>query len=340
VLNVIALLLGKVTRSHIVTVLCLAVVSVLAGGVAFSIAEHVTMWTGLYWSVTTASTVGYGDVTPHTGSGRIIAVAVMLTAIPLLAAAFALVAAAATAARLSRFLNVEPQLPSGRFVVLLGMHPTIPLVSQQLHDAGYLVVVAADVETSDLPAYVQHVRGSPTSEATVTATNPGHAKSVLLVSQDDGELLVTAVLLRHLAPDVPVVAIAQSTRVAVALSDLGVGQTISTEALLGNTLAKSLESPHAADVLLSLMDGPGYRIEEIEVPPQLTGTSLRAARTKAAGLLLGIVRDGKVNLGIGDDPMLASGDRIVQLSADVPSAPVGDDLPGSQAALGVAGPDR
>jgi voltage-gated potassium channel len=315
-LNVIALLLAKVKRSHILAVLGLALLSILGGAVAFSIAEHLSIWTGLYWSVTTASTVGYGDVTPHTGSGRIIAVAVMLTAIPLLAAAFAFIAAAATAARLSRFLNVEPHLPSGRFVVLLGMHPTVPLVCQQLHDAGYLVVIAADVETATLPSYVHHVKGAPTAEATVTATNPREAKSVLLVSQDDGELLVTAVLLRHLAPDVPVVAVAQSTRVAVALSDLGVGQTISTEALLGNTLAKSLESPHAGDVLLSLLDGEGYKIEEVGCSAELTGMTLQAARSQADGLLLGIVRDGIVQLGIGDNPTLLIGDRIVRVTAD------------------------
>jgi voltage-gated potassium channel len=316
VLNVVALLLGKVTRSHIVTILALAVVSIVGGAIAFSIVEDISIWTALYWSVTTASTVGYGDVTPHSGGGRIVAVAEMVTAIPLLAAAFALVAAAATAARLSRFLNVEQRLPSGRFVVLLGAHPTVPLVAQQLCDAGYLVVVAADVESSTLPEFVMHVRGAPTSEATVAATNPAAAKSVLLVSQDDGELLVTAVLLRHLAPKVPVVALAQSTRVAVALSDLGVAQTISTEALLGNTLAKSLESPHAGDVLLSLLDGRGYKIEEVDVSAELTGTKLQTARAEANGLLLGIVRDGTVSLGIDDNPTLSAGDRIVRVCAD------------------------
>jgi voltage-gated potassium channel len=316
VLNVVALLLGKVTRSHIVTILMLAAISIVSGAIAFSIAEHISIWTGLYWSVTTASTVGYGDVTPHSGAGRIIAVAEMVTAIPLLAAAFALVAAAATAARLSRFLNVEQRLPTGRFVVLLGAHPTVGLVSQQVHDAGYLVVVAADVESSTLPEFVMHIRGAPTSETTVAATNPAAAKSVLLVSPDDGELLVTAVLLRHLAPNVPVVALAQSTRVAAALSDLGVAQTISTEALLGNTLAKSLESPHAGDVLLSLLDGNGYKIEEVEVSAELAGTSLQTARAEADGLLLGIVRDGTVNLGIGNNPTLTAGDRIVRICAE------------------------
>lgn len=61
---------------------------ILAGGVAFALTQHVDFLTGVYWSVATASTVGYGDVTAHDQAGKLISVAVMLTAIPLLASAF------------------------------------------------------------------------------------------------------------------------------------------------------------------------------------------------------------------------------------------------------------
>jgi hypothetical protein len=60
---------------------------VLAGGVAIALTWHLPLGHGLYCSVGTAATVGC-DVTPHSGAGQVIAVAVMLTAIPLLAAAF------------------------------------------------------------------------------------------------------------------------------------------------------------------------------------------------------------------------------------------------------------
>jgi voltage-gated potassium channel len=62
--------------------------------VAFSTVERVPFTTGLYWTVTTATTVGYGDVIPHNGAGRAVATAAMLVLIPLLAAVFARVSAA------------------------------------------------------------------------------------------------------------------------------------------------------------------------------------------------------------------------------------------------------
>lgn len=61
-----------------------------AGGLVFAAAEHVPATTGLYWAVATGTTVGYGDVTPHNGIGRLVAVVVMLTTIPLFAATFSL----------------------------------------------------------------------------------------------------------------------------------------------------------------------------------------------------------------------------------------------------------
>lgn len=61
---------------------------VLAGAVAFSLADHVSFWLACYWAAGTATTSGSG-VEPATAAARGVAVAVELTAIPLLGATFA-----------------------------------------------------------------------------------------------------------------------------------------------------------------------------------------------------------------------------------------------------------
>jgi voltage-gated potassium channel len=59
----------------------LALLTALAGGAAFASLENISLGNGLYWAITTMTTVGYGDITPKTSEGKIIAVAVMLVGI-------------------------------------------------------------------------------------------------------------------------------------------------------------------------------------------------------------------------------------------------------------------
>lgn len=59
-------------------------------GAAFGAAEHIGIGRGLYFATTTATTVGYGDITPHGWIPHLLAVAIMLTVIPLFGASFSL----------------------------------------------------------------------------------------------------------------------------------------------------------------------------------------------------------------------------------------------------------
>jgi voltage-gated potassium channel len=64
----------------------LAVLTALGGGAAFSAAEkgHST-WDGVWWAVTTMTTVGYGDLSPQSDTGRVLGIFVMLVGIGFIA---------------------------------------------------------------------------------------------------------------------------------------------------------------------------------------------------------------------------------------------------------------
>ena len=59
----------------------LALLVAVAGGAGFAAEEGISLGNGLYWAVTTMTTVGYGDITPKSTEGKIIAVIVMLVGI-------------------------------------------------------------------------------------------------------------------------------------------------------------------------------------------------------------------------------------------------------------------
>jgi voltage-gated potassium channel len=75
----------RMAASVIVTATALVVVG---GGVLIRVIDHSeysNIWVGMWWSIQTVTTVGYGDVTPKHASGRLVGVIVMLEGISFLA---------------------------------------------------------------------------------------------------------------------------------------------------------------------------------------------------------------------------------------------------------------
>ncbi len=68
-------------------IISFTVAMTLIGGVAIHFADERTfrnVGDGLWWSVQTVTTVGYGDLVPHTTIGRVVAAVVMLVGIAFL----------------------------------------------------------------------------------------------------------------------------------------------------------------------------------------------------------------------------------------------------------------
>ena len=81
------------------------VVLVVVSGTLFSYLEHShNVPEGIWWAVTTATTVGYGDVVPTSGFGRLVATVLMIAGISFIA-----LLSAATAARLVELESEEDQ---------------------------------------------------------------------------------------------------------------------------------------------------------------------------------------------------------------------------------------
>ena len=75
----------RIAASVIVTATALVVVG---GGILIRVLDHreyANVWVGMWWSLQTVTTVGYGDVTPKDVAGRLIAALVMLEGIAFLA---------------------------------------------------------------------------------------------------------------------------------------------------------------------------------------------------------------------------------------------------------------
>jgi len=307
-------LVNRAKRDHVILLVLLAVAVTLVGAWLFSLTQHVSFGIGVYWAITTATTVGYGDVVPHNTVGRVIASALMLTVIPLVGAVFALVAGVTVLSRIRRLLGMDTHLPDGEYTVIIGDHPVVSRVSVELDESGDGVVVVSSARPAGVPHGVAHVAGDPGDEDTLRKAGLGGANRALIACSDDAQALIAAIAVHTLAPDLEVYALSESPRVARALEELGVHHTISSTELLGHTVAKSLETPLAGDLLLSLVDTDDYVLQERAVDAGLLGRRLHEARALADGLVLGMARNGTFDIGLGDNPILGEGDRLLVLA--------------------------
>jgi voltage-gated potassium channel len=303
---------GQNQRRNAVLLLIGAATSVFVGGGVFAAVTPSTPFTtGLYWAVTTATTVGYGDVDPKNPAGRVVAVVVMLTAIPMLAAVFALLTGSAAAAGLRRILAMEHPFPKGAYRLVVGYHAAVPGVLDDLAEARLPVVLVADVEQAKMPDHVHVVKGDPTQPEVILKARPAGAQQALITGKTDSDVLVSAVLLRKQAPDLPLTALVSSAPVREALRELGVKHVLSSDDLIAHTLARSLETPHAGDLLSQIVDSDEHGLAEVEAEAATHGKPLSTVRNERLGLVLGLVRDGRVTLGVGEDPVIAAGDHFL-----------------------------
>jgi voltage-gated potassium channel len=87
--------------------------TIIVGGAVFaSVEQHqgITTWDGVWWAITTVTTVGYGDIYPHSTSGRIIGITIMLVGIGFVALLTAFIA--------DRFINLSEETEAKEDLIL------------------------------------------------------------------------------------------------------------------------------------------------------------------------------------------------------------------------------
>ena len=303
----------RLGRYRIYVLIATSIAIIVVGAILFSLTQHISLGLALYWSITTATTVGYGDVTPHDSAGRVIAAGVMLTTIPIVGAVFALAAGASVLARIRRLLGMETDPPAKAYTAVYGAHPLIPRVLDDLQQVKDPIMLVAPARPAGLSEDVHFLAGDPTDETLIRRSKPANANRALIACESDADTLVIAVAIHAQAPDLEVFALTQSRAVARALRELGVSHTIATDELIGHTIAKSLETPGAGHLIMELVGSSKYQLVEESVGSQFVAQPLSAARGRAGALVLGIRRGDKVDLGVAQDPVLADGDSLIVL---------------------------
>jgi len=219
-----------------------------------------TLVDALYFTIVTASTVGYGDITPDTQTARLFAMSLVVIGTASFALALGSVLGPAIEKRFSRALgtmtDTQYDLLEGHVVVLGYGDLTEPLVEELAAVTEFVVVTpdadrAAQLRQRD----VDVVTGDPSDEDPLHEVGIGHARAAIAATNDDAEDAFAILTARELNPDLRIVAAATMRENVDKLRRAGADAVISPAAIGGRLLSRSaLGAEDAEAVADSLLE--------------------------------------------------------------------------------------
>ncbi len=264
-------LLGRTT----VILLISLVAIVLGSAFAFFHLEGTNFFTAIYWAIITITTVGYGDVVPHTFQGRILAMVVAVSGFAGLTAALS-VATHAIVERAIKEKEGEISVKGTRIMVVGSSSACLLVVLQLLREVGRRgrLVWVTSYETPEKylmrarEAGAVIVRGSLTDVDTYLRAGIETVRDVIICGRDDKEGLSALVVVRTLSArslyPPRVIFVAHTKRAErVAFQELGADVVISVRSI-GHLFMESLTDPTAA-MFLSALSEEHPKLVEISI---------------------------------------------------------------------------
>jgi len=222
--------------------------------------EVSTMLDAFYYTLVTASTVGYGDLTPTTQEARLFSLSVVVLGTASFAIALGALLGPALEARfasaLGRMTQSDLESLDGHVVVAGYGDLTEPILTE-LAASGrqFLVLTSHDRDVSELRERdVDVLVAHPADDEALARAGVDRAKAVVAATNDDGEDALVVLTIRENFPDVRVVAAATEQENEAKLRRAGADTVISPAVIGGRLLARSAlgdrnAEQEAADVL-------------------------------------------------------------------------------------------
>ncbi len=296
---------------------------------------------GMWWAIVTITTVGFGDITPATGAGRLVGVLLMIGGLFTIALFAGIVG--------STLLRAVLRLQEDQFrmsaqidhIVVCGYHEGARMLLDVLRaqpdfDDTPVVLFGPFDRPAEVPAEFTWVRGDPTKESELAKVRLAEARTAILIGsrgvpphQADAATILTAFTMRRYLrahagerarPLYLIAEILEDENVDHARA-AGCNEVIETNRLGFALLTHAIREPGAAHIMSGVAVLGGQNIYLGPIPPEaeqpLTFGALREILQRRYGALLIGVRDpvsGRDSVNPGPDFPVAPGLRVVYLA--------------------------
>ncbi|MFC7136636.1 NAD-binding protein [Halobaculum litoreum] len=217
---------------------------------AFALADEFTNITtvtdAVYFSVVTASTVGYGDVTPTSPVAKWFAMSALVLNVAAFAVALGVLFTPLIEARLTnalgRMTDSDIDLLADHVIVLGHGELTEPLIDELIDAGADFLVVTPDEAVARALRDREGVRvltADPSDEETLQRAKVGEARAVVAATNNDAEDALSILTARQLNPEVTIVAAATERENVNKLKRAGANTVISPATIGGHLIVES-----------------------------------------------------------------------------------------------------
>jgi voltage-gated potassium channel len=296
--------------------------SLVYGTVGFMVLEGYSLVNGLYMTVTTLTTVGFGEIEPLGPGGRVFTLSLIAVgftaAFTLLAILTSLVASGQLGRSLSR-RTMRQRIDALRdhYIVCAFGRVGQAAVEELVAQGAGVVVVELDPgrEAAMIEAGVPYLLDDPQKEDVLEMAGIERARGLLCAVDSDAANVYITLLARARNPDLFIIGRASSPESVEALRRAGSDRVVSPYRLSGTRMAALAFQPAMLEFVDMVSVAPDLRIEELVLGEQspLAGATVREAASPYDGVMIMAVRspDGNLLVPPRADTVLNADDLLI-----------------------------
>ncbi|MFS0881902.1 potassium channel family protein [Metabacillus niabensis] len=149
--------------------------------------EFPSTFDGIWWALVTVSTVGFGDYSPETIGGRIIAMIMIMIGASMVSAYFATISAAAIRKQ-HAYVEGDLTFKGSNHVILIGWNEKVKEMIDSLHSVKpykQIVLIDETLKSGPLMENVYFVKGDPTDERVLAKANITYADAAIITADQN-----------------------------------------------------------------------------------------------------------------------------------------------------------
>jgi voltage-gated potassium channel len=177
-----------IQKENLDRVLLVITVLVIFSSVTYSIVEEKTIIDSLWWTIVTLTTVGYGDISPITIAGRLVATINMIVGVGVLA----IFSASLASFLVSKKIKEDLGMSSFKFenhIVLCGWNYRAEVILKEFRqDSDFVnapIILIADIDRKPIDDENLYFIQGKVSDETLNKANIAHAKTAIILGDDN-----------------------------------------------------------------------------------------------------------------------------------------------------------